>query len=143
MKTEFDEKSCGAVLYQRRNGQLRYLIARSSSGHVSISRGHMEEDETEWETAVREIREETGIARLRKTGDFRERFCCLTEKGKRKEIIYFLAEFEEERVIPQEDELTDIWILPFEEALEQINTEEEREILRRADKLLKAGDGHE
>ena len=143
MKTEFDEKSCGAVLYQRRNGQLRYLIARSSSGHISFSKGHMEEDETEWETAVREIREETGIARLRKTGDFRERFCCLTEKGKRKEIIYFLAEFEEERVIPQEDELTDIWILPFEDALEQINTEEEREILRRADKLLKAGDGHE
>ena len=143
MKTEFDEKSCGAVLYQRRNGQLRDLIARSSSGHVSFSKGHMEEDETEWETAVREIREETGIARLRKTGDFRERFCCLTEKGKRKEIIYFLAEFEEERVIPQEDVLTDIWILPFEEALEQINTEEEREILRRADKLLKAGDGHE
>ena len=143
MNTEFDEKSCGAVLYQRRNGQLRYLIARSSSGHVRFSKGHMEEDETEWETAVREIREETGFARLRKTGDFRERFCCLTEKGKRKEIIYFLAEFEEERVIPQEDELTDIWILPFEEALEQINTEEEREILRRADKLLKAGDGHE
>ena len=103
----------------------------------------MEEDESEWDTAVREIREASGIARLRKTGDFRERFCCLTEKGKRKEIIYFLAEFEEERVIPQEDELTDIWILPFEEALEQINTEEEREILRRADKLLKAGDGHE
>ena len=61
MKTEFDEKSCGAVLYQRRNGQLRYLIARSSSGHISFSKGHMEEDETEWETAVREIREETGI----------------------------------------------------------------------------------
>ena len=96
MKTEFDEKSCGAVLYQRRNGQLRYLIARSSSGHVSFSKGHMEEDETEWETAVREIREETGIARLRKTGDFRERFCCLTEKGKHfaQEKIYPLYEIE-------------------------------------------------
>lgn len=131
-----DEKSCGAVLYQRRDGDVRYLIVKSTSGHISFSKGHVEGQETEWETACREIREETGIEKLHKTGEFRESFCCLTEEGKRKQIVYFLAQFEETEVFPVDRELTDVWLLSLGEALKRINTPEEREILKKADRLL-------
>lgn len=138
-----DEKSCGAVLYQRISGEIRYLIVQSCSGHISFPKGHMEEGETEWETACREIGEETGITGVQRTGVFRESFRCLTAEGKRKEIIYFLAEFKKEEIRLQEEELEEVWLLPFREACDKINTAEEREILRKADLLLTERESHE
>lgn len=137
MKAEkIDEKSCGAVLYQKRNNVRYYLIVESASGHVSFPKGHIESGETEWETACREIFEETGIQKMDKKGDFRESFVCMTEKGKRKEIVYFLAEFEEKTIILQDGELVSSQMLPLEEACAIINTQEEREILRKAEEYL-------
>ena len=138
MKEErIDEKSCGAVLYQRKGNIPHYLIVQSKSGHISFSKGHTEENETEWETACREICEETGIIRLHKKEDFRESCVCRTEKGNRKEIVYFLAEFQEKTVQLQEEELVNYWLLPIEEALKKINTEEEKEILRKAEQVIR------
>lgn len=138
MKTEkIDEKSCGAVLYQSTEGGIRYLVVESSSGHISFSKGHIEAGETEWETACREIEEETGIVKLNRVDDFRESFICNTETGNRKEIVYFLAEFTDDTIQLQDGELVRYWMLPQEEACAKINTEEEKEILRKADRLLK------
>lgn len=55
------EKSCGAVVYTFHQGYPFYLLEYMQKGHVSIPKGHVEENETEEETAVREIREETGL----------------------------------------------------------------------------------
>ena len=38
-----------------------YLLARHNGGHWSFPKGHVEKNETEKETALREIREETGL----------------------------------------------------------------------------------
>lgn len=132
-----EEKSCGAVIYQKKGDIPEYLIVESNSGHVSFSKGHVEEGETEWETACREIYEETGIQEMRRIDGFRERFVCRTEKGNRKEIVYFLAEFPGDTVCLQEEELVNYWWLPLQEALEKITTAEEKEILRKADQVLR------
>lgn len=132
-----EEKSCGAVLYQVKDNVPNYLIVESRSGHISFSKGHVEDKETEWETACREICEETGIKEMSRIDGFRERFLCITEKGSQKEIVYFLAEFREKEIRLQDGELVNYWLLPAEKALQKINTEEEREILRKADKLLR------
>ena len=55
------EKSCGAVVYKIRYGRVYFLVEHMKLGHISIPKGHMEGDETEEETAVREIREETSL----------------------------------------------------------------------------------
>lgn len=138
MKTEkIDEKSCGAVLYKMTVEGVRYLIVESSSGHISFSKGHMEAGETEWETACREIEEETGIVKLKRVDGFRESFLCVTENGNKKEVVYFLAEFFDDTIRLQDGELVSYWMLPQEEACAKINTEEEKAILRKADQLLK------
>ena len=55
------EKSCGAIVFTRRNGQLLYAVVQEASGAFSFPKGHTEGGETEPETARREILEETGL----------------------------------------------------------------------------------
>ena len=52
------EKSCGIILY---NEKKEYLIIRHVAGHWDFPKGHVENSETEEETALREILEETGL----------------------------------------------------------------------------------
>ena len=55
------EKSCGAVVYKAVSDVTLFLIEHMALGHTSLPKGHMEEGETEEETAVREIKEETNL----------------------------------------------------------------------------------
>ena len=58
-------KSCGVIPYRIENGQREYLIVLQEGGCWSFPKGHMEVEETETETALRELFEETGLtARL-------------------------------------------------------------------------------
>ena len=56
------EKSCGAIVYRKYHGNTEILLIKHiNSGHWSFPKGHVEGNETEEETAKREIMEETGI----------------------------------------------------------------------------------
>ena len=55
------EKSCGAVVVDRSGPQPLYLLVLQGAGHWSPPKGHVEEGEDEQETAMREIKEETGL----------------------------------------------------------------------------------
>ena len=49
------EKSCGAVIFTEADGVRLYLIELMKKGHCSICKGHVEKNETEHQTAEREI----------------------------------------------------------------------------------------
>lgn len=56
------ERSCGAVVCRRINGEIRLLLIKNSrSAHWGFPKGHMERGETPEQTARREVLEETGI----------------------------------------------------------------------------------
>ena len=56
------EKSCGAIVYRQRDSWVEVLlICHKNGGHWAFPKGHVEKQETEEETALREIREETGL----------------------------------------------------------------------------------
>ena len=56
------EKSCGGLIYREHDGETQLLLLKHRcGGHWSFPKGHMEAGETEMETALREIREETGL----------------------------------------------------------------------------------
>ena len=56
------EKSCGAIVFRKFHGNIELLLIKhANGGHWSFPKGHVEAGETEVETAIREIREETGI----------------------------------------------------------------------------------
>ena len=46
------ERSCGAVVYTRCQGEIRYVIIRTPDGFYGFPKGHMEPGETEVQTDV-------------------------------------------------------------------------------------------
>lgn len=136
MKTEH---SCGAVVFTRQNGIPLYVIIQSKQGFFGFPKGHMEGTETEEETALREIKEETGLSvtllpRFR-TED--EHLIPWTHKEPvMKHIVYFLAEYENQSPKAQEEELSAIRLLPYEEAMALFQFESSRRILKEAHQFL-------
>ena len=79
------EKSCGGIVYRKFHGNTEILLIKHiKSGYWSFPKGHVENSETEEETAKREIKEETGIdvyifaTQGRKKGSCV--FCCPCKK---------------------------------------------------------------
>jgi inorganic pyrophosphatase len=87
------QKSCGAVIYRRLNNKTEYLcVKQKRSGTFSVPKGHMEAFETERQTALREIKEETGISTGLKP-DFRMEIQYNLQNNKHKTVVLFLAEY--------------------------------------------------
>ena len=84
------EKSSGAVVYKIRYGQVFFLVEHMKLGHISIPKGHIEDDETEEEAAVREIREETNLE-VKLDTVFRHDICYSPKEGVNKLVIFFVA----------------------------------------------------
>ena len=55
------EKSCGAIIVRKNDDTFETLLIKMVKGHWSFPKGHVENDETEVETALREIKEETNL----------------------------------------------------------------------------------
>ena len=51
------EKSCGCIIINKN----KVLLIKQTKGHWGFPKGHVEKDETEIETAIREVKEETNI----------------------------------------------------------------------------------
>ena len=102
------EKSCGAIVYRKYHGNTEILLARNlKSGHWSFPKGHMEEGETEEETARREIKEETGLDVLLDTG-FRETVSYSPKRNTKKTVVYFVAIPTSHDLVPQKDEISEL-----------------------------------
>ena len=86
------EKSCGAVVYRKRHGNTEILLIKHvRSGCWSFPKGHMEPGETEIQTAIREIKEETNIDVSVDDTAFWEVIVCKPRRDITKEVVYFLA----------------------------------------------------
>lgn len=129
------EKSCGAVIYTEKDGRRLYLIELMQKGHRSICKGHVENDESERQTAEREILEETGLT-VRFLDGFRETIEYSPYDGCMKTVVFFLAKADNTDVTVQEEEVREISWLPFEKALSALTFESDKEILRKAEHFL-------
>ena len=130
------EKSCGAVIFREgENGRRFYLILTSVKGHVTLCKGHVEKKETEHETAVREIREETGLT-VEFVDGFRQVITYSPRPGLSKDVVFFLARAAEGRIVCQPEEVADARFLPFETALERLTHRSDRETLETAEAFL-------
>lgn len=123
------EKSCGAVVFRREGERVFYLLIRHvNGGHWAFPKGHVEREETESETALREIREETGLS-VTLQADFREVVSYMPTPGVTKEVVYFLALAEGKTLSCQREEVSDCRWLSGPEALELVTYDNDRRIL--------------
>lgn len=131
------EKSCGAVIFQNEAAGRTYLILRSTQGHTTLCKGHVEGQETERETAVREIREETGLT-VDFVDGFREVITYSPYPGCTKDVVFFLAGLTGGTLACQPEEVAEVRFLPFAEAVDALTHDSDRDILRKADAFLHA-----
>jgi len=131
------EKSCGAVVFKRVDGKLKYLLITNLSGIYGFPKGHTEGHETEIETALREVFEETGL-KIQLIDGFRtpDEHLIPEKKDTIKHITYFLGTFEHQEVIYQKEELSGAYWVSCEEALGLFQFESSRRILKEADEFL-------
>ena len=131
------EKSCGGVVFTRDNDEIRYVIIQHLGGHWGFPKGHVEPSETESTTALREIREEIGVSAILIDG-FRleEQYLLPNKPGVAKQVIYFLAEFTDQEIVYQKEELKAAELLSYEQAMDRLTHEETKRILAKANSFL-------
>lgn len=131
------EKSCGAVIFTRKRGQIRFCVIRQTNGDYGFPKGHMEQGETEQETALREVFEEVGL-RVTLIDGFREELCYpLTHRpGSRKNVVYFLGEFSEQTPVCQPKEVLYAGLVSCEKAMDMLTFPDLQQILRKANAFL-------
>ena len=131
------EKSVGAIIYYiDENDQYQFLVQQHVNGkHWAYAKGHVEGDENEEETALREIEEETAITAIQLDTNFRESTCYMPTEDTEKEVVYFLAKTNEQAAKArkrQTIEVIDIVFLPYDQAVERVSYPNDKTILKKA-----------
>ncbi len=132
-------KSCGFVAFRQIENKNYYLIIKSHNGDIGFPKGHMEAGESEIQTAIRELREETG-ATVEITPGFRRQIEYPLHRvpGTMKQSVYFLGKCTSDELIPQATEVTEAVFLPYKEALLVLTFEDAKEILKDAEEFIRS-----
>ncbi|MBQ8614240.1 MAG: NUDIX domain-containing protein [Ruminiclostridium sp.] len=126
------EKSCGAIVYRKFHGNTEILLIRHiKSGYWSFPKGHVEGDETEAETAIREIKEETNIDVLIDTG-FRETVSFSPRRDTSKTVVYFVAKALNNDTKPQAEEISEIRWVEIGQALSHLTYDNDKLVVSKA-----------
>jgi len=119
---------------------VQYLLLQYGAGHWDYVKGQIEPDETEKDTAMREIKEETGIVNAHLFEGFREEIGYFYKReGKTiyKEVVFFLVEAKESQVTLSYEHVGFKW-LNHEEALAKLTFTNAKNVLEKAHEFLRA-----
>ena len=124
------EKSCGALVYRQQGDKLMLLLLRHRhGGHWSFPKGHVEGNETETETALREVKEETGLTIELHEG-FRHTVEYYPKPGVKKLVVYFLGRAAANAVtVRQEEEISELKWVEWDDAFRAVSFKNDRELL--------------
>ncbi len=130
------EKSCGGVVFYKDDKGILFLIEKMNRGHYSMPKGHVEKAETELDTALREIKEETGLDACYLPG-FRHKITYSPEKGHIKDVFFFVFRVWNKNAIPQEKEVSEIYFLPYKNAYDLLTYPDDKNTLEFAYEFIK------
>ena len=136
------EVSAGGVIYRRDGEAIEVVLAsrRTRRGDLAwgLAKGGVEEGETLEQAAVREVREETGLTAVieEDLGDTKY-FYVWDDVRIRKTVHFFLMRHTGGDTADRDDEMEEIRWFPLERARKRAAYRGERDVLRRADELLR------
>ena len=130
------EKSCGAVLYKMVEGRPQYVLV--SGAVFGFPKGHVEGDESELETASREVFEETGVKADFDT-DFRRLVVYRSPRfvNGKKNVVFFLAECPPDQEPSPENEIKVLVMKPYYEALRLLRLDTLKQVLIEANAYIR------
>ena len=132
------EKSCGAVVYRYNNDVLEVLLIRHRfGGHWSFPKGHVEEGENEFQTALREVKEETNLS-IRLREGFRESVEYFPKPYIKKQVVYFLGLSLGDTPKRQEEEISELRWVPIDDAERMVSFANDKNLISRSREYLKA-----
>lgn len=120
------EKSCGTMCFN----QNKILMVKHNKGHWAFPKGHVEKNETEQETAIRETKEETGIE-AEIISDERFIITYSPKENVMKDVIYFIAKPKNNLLNRQPEEIAELEWVNIDEADERITFDDDKKIYKR------------
>lgn len=126
------EKSCGAIVIKDN----KVLLVKHDIGHWGLPKGHVEENESEKETAIRETKEETNID-IKIISEFRKVITYQTKEDTIKDVVFFIGEPINEDTLPQFGEIDEVRFVSFDEAFMLLPHADVKEVLKEAQEYLK------
>jgi len=133
------EKSCGAVVFVK-NAEILYLLLQYEAGHWDFVKGNVEPNESEKDTVLRELKEETGIDATQTIEGFKERIIYYYRRQGstvHKEVVFFLIEADTKKVTLSFEHVGFDW-LNYERALEKLTFKNAKDVLQKAHAFLQA-----
>jgi 8-oxo-dGTP pyrophosphatase MutT (NUDIX family) len=136
------ETSAGGVVFRRDGAHTLFLLIRDGYRNWGFPKGHVEEGERADAAALREVGEETGVARLElrapvDTIDWHFRF---RGQAIHKVCHFYLMETRDSRTRPQRAEgITACRWARYDDAMRLLSYRNAREVLERAHALLADG----
>ena len=133
------EKSCGAVVFVK-NAEILYLLLQYEAGHWDFVKGNVEPNESEKDTVLRELKEETGIVATQTIEGFRERIIYYYRRQGStvyKEVVFFIIEVDTKKVTLSFEHVGFDW-LNYERALEKLTFKNAKDVLQKAHAFLQA-----
>jgi 8-oxo-dGTP pyrophosphatase MutT (NUDIX family) len=128
------EKSCGVVLLNSNQVLLLQHPDTIISGHWDFPKGHVEKGEDEIQTALRELKEETGIDKVKIIDDFHHLISYNLLRGEEtilKEVVFFLGITNQEKVSISSEHQSFVW-LQYESAYERLTYDNAKKTLKKA-----------
>lgn len=99
------EKSCGAIIFNDLSNERYFLVVKNNNGkHWGFPKGHIEVGETEEQTALREVKEETNLDVVILDG-FRKTNVYRLFGQIKKKVVIFLAKTNTKKVTVQDSEI--------------------------------------
>ena len=133
------EKSCGAGVFIKKEDQTKYLLLNYAAGHWDFVKGNVELNETEKETVLRELQEETAITDASFIDGFKETIAYFYRRQGltvHKEVVFFIIETHTEKVELSFEHLGYIW-LDYRRAMEKLNFKNAKDVLQKGHDFLK------
>ncbi|MCX6158617.1 MAG: NUDIX domain-containing protein [Ignavibacteriota bacterium] len=132
--------SVGIILYYNFPRSRKYLLVKQHQGHWGFPKGHIESGEKFMDTAIRELKEETGIRKitfLRKKVLFRDKYSFNNTNSKIIKIVdYFIAESLVTKVKIDNNEIINFKWATYDKAFDKITFKESKKILKQVNKYI-------
>lgn len=138
MKFEF---SAGGIAFKKENGKILILLCQHSQHHGWVfPKGHIGDHvkgEGKEETAIREVREETGIiGKILKPLDPITYWYVMDGTKRKKTVYYFLMEFVGGNINNHDFEMENVEWLPIEEVENRLTYSSDKEIWTKTKKKI-------